>query len=209
MKPHYTFIDRDLSWLSFNERVLNEAQRDAVPLLERFRFLAIYSSNLDEFYRVRMPALMAMHGQSPDHNPEEFKKLLASINKVILTQLKHFGSIIENSVVRTLKRHKIHLIYNEPVPNSLVDALQHYFLHTVATYIQVVNITHDSHFFPENNKLYLAVATVSRNYGDQLYIVNIPSDVLSRFYSLSTANKEYIIFLDDIIKMNLRKIFVD
>src|SRR5258708_1460799 len=55
----YPFFDRDLSWLSFNERVLMEAQRDSVPLMERIRFLAIYSSNLDEFYRVRMPARTA------------------------------------------------------------------------------------------------------------------------------------------------------
>src|SRR6185436_18926093 len=55
------FVDRDLSWLSFNERVLMEAQRASVPLMERIRFLAIYSSNLDEFYRVRIPAITALH----------------------------------------------------------------------------------------------------------------------------------------------------
>ncbi len=209
MKPHYTFFDRDLSWLSFNERVLHEAQRDTVPLKERFNFLAIYSSNLDEFYRVRMRVLMALHGNTPGISPEEFKKLLARINTVILDQLKHFGSIIENKVVHALKQHKIHLIYNESMPDGLVDTMQDYFFHTVASYLQVVNITSDSQFFPENNKLYLAVTTTSRNYGDQLYIICIPSDVLSRFYSISTPKKEYIIFLDDIIKRNLRRIFVD
>jgi polyphosphate kinase len=209
MNSQYTFIDRDLSWLSFNERVLYEAQRDTVPLLERFNFLAIYSSNLDEFYRVRMPVLMALHGHAPGINPDDFKKLLAKINKVILAQLKHFGSIIENKVVGALKQHKIHLIYNEPIPNELIGTIQDYFFYTVATYLQVVNITNDSKFFPENNKLYLAVATTGRNSGDQVYIISIPSDVLSRFYSISTSKKEYIIFLDDIIKINLRKIFVD
>ena len=57
---NYSFFDRDLSWLSFNERVLQEAARDNVPLMERVNFLAIFSSNLDEFYRVRMPVLLAM-----------------------------------------------------------------------------------------------------------------------------------------------------
>ena len=56
----YSFFNRDLSWLSFNERVLMEAESERVPLLERIKFLAIYSSNLDEFYRVRMPVLMAI-----------------------------------------------------------------------------------------------------------------------------------------------------
>ncbi len=57
---NYSFFDRDLSWLSFNERVLQEAAHENVPLMERVNFLAIFSSNLDEFYRVRMPVLLAM-----------------------------------------------------------------------------------------------------------------------------------------------------
>jgi polyphosphate kinase len=55
-----SFFNRDLSWLKFNERILMEAERNTVPLLERIKFLSIFSSNLDEFYRVRMPVLLAL-----------------------------------------------------------------------------------------------------------------------------------------------------
>ena len=121
-KGNHRFFDRDLSWLTFNERVLAEAANVTVPLMERIRFLSIYSSNLDEFYRVRMPALLALHGLGK--NGEN----LPRVNNAIDDQLKVFGYLIKNHILPELLGHGIRLIYNEPPPQSLQKELKHYFV---------------------------------------------------------------------------------
>ena len=100
----YTFNDRDLSWLSFNERVLLEAGRNHVPLMERIRFLAIYSSNLDEFYRVRMPALMALQGIA---GSEDGAQLLSTVRETVVEQQNHFGRILRNHILPALREGKL------------------------------------------------------------------------------------------------------
>src|SRR5687767_3863374 len=94
-----SFFDRDLSWLSFNGRVLEEADSNSVPLLERIKFLSIYSSNLDEFYRVRMPAVMALQKiqQSKGADPKKEQRkadVLPQITEIINQQQERFGAIL-------------------------------------------------------------------------------------------------------------------
>lgn len=207
--PGHLFYDRDLSWLSFNDRVLMEAERETVPLMERIRFLAIYSSNLDEFYRVRMPALMALKGLSRQVESKAFKKLLTRINLKIHEQQVRFGRIIENRILKTLALHRIKLLYNDQIPAEIVAPLKHYFIHSVATYIHIVDITDGAPFFPQNNKLYFVVTVKSSANNNRIYIINIPSDSLSRFVTLQHQDIQYFIFLDDIVRLNLPTIFLD
>ena len=205
----FYFHDRDLSWLSFNERVLREAERESVPLMERIRFLAIYSSNLDEFYRVRVPALMALKGLSQKGESKKYEELLTRINLRIREQQRHFGGIIENHILPALRLNNIHLIYNEPIQDDISEHLKSYFIHSVATYIQIVHFSEGSYFFPENNKLYFAITLDQPGKINQVYVINIPSDVLSRFTSLTHEATQYIFFLDDIVRSNLDVIFPD
>ncbi|MGI4022907.1 MAG: polyphosphate kinase 1, partial [Janthinobacterium lividum] len=97
------FFDRDLSWLFFNERILQEAAKDTVPLLERIKFLSIFSSNLDEFYRVRMPILLALKKigdkNSIDTKVETDEELLNTANHLILKQQQLFGEILLTSII--------------------------------------------------------------------------------------------------------------
>src|ERR1700744_4135771 len=93
------FFDRDLSWLAFNGRILQEAARGTVPLLERIRFLSIYSSNLDEFYRVRMPVLMALHHLSGENDEAAENTNLPKAREVIFQQLERFGSILRHELI--------------------------------------------------------------------------------------------------------------
>lgn len=181
------FFDRDISWLVFNERVLAEAANREVPLLERIRFLAIYSSNLDEFYRVRMPAVMAL--QKIKKKEDHFAKATSIINR----QLATYGHILKQQIIPALKEKGIHLVYNEPIPDEIKEPLRDYFYTHVLAFLQT------SHSFPENNKLYLLV-----DLADKQVILNIPSDHLDRFYMV---NGKYVVFLDDIIKMHLPLIF--
>jgi polyphosphate kinase len=201
----YPFFDRDLSWLSFNERVLMEAQRDTVPLMERIRFLAIYSSNLDEFYRVRMPARTALSAVVKNEE-KELKQTLPLIHQTVVSQQKRFGSVIESDILQALRANAIHLVYNEPIPDFIHDAVNDYFTYTVATFLQPVKIAKHTDFFPENNKLYLVVTTRSAGKGKEVYIVNIPSEELPRFYPVAYNGIQYIMFLEDIIKLNLDKV---
>lgn len=203
----FKFFDRDVSWLSFNERVLNEASRDTVPLMERIRFLSIYSSNLDEFYRVRMPTLLALNKLSDEEETVKSEKLLEEINATILNQLKYFGGIIKGQILSCLRSENICLLYNEPIPDAIIDLLKQYFIVSVASFIQIIDVTKNVAFFPENNKLYFVVTTSSHNDEKKNYIVNIPSDVLSRFFTLSHQHIQYIVFLDDIVRLNLPVLF--
>jgi polyphosphate kinase len=205
----YTFFDRDLSWLSFNERVLTEASRDTVPLMERIKFLAIYSSNLDEFYRVRIPALKALHKLTRDKKNAENDSQVDTINRVVMKQQTFFGSIIREQILPALRQHNIHLVYNEPVPETIERFLQDYFMNVVAAYIHIVNISSPTDFFPENNKIYLA-ATVATTKGEETsFVINVPSESLPRFYNVQHNGTHYIIFLDDIMKMFIGKLFYD
>lgn len=202
---NYRFFDRDLSWLSFNERVLAEARNASVPIMERIRFLSIYSSNLDEFYRVRMPMLLALNRLKSNEDGMDGDNL-SMVNKVIMDQLETFGSLVKNQILPELRSNNIHLVYNEPVPEFLHKQLRDYFIFHVAGYIQVIKLSGNHKFFPVNNKLYFAVR-VEKKDGFDVYIVNIPSDALSRFFVSNVEGRRCIVFLDDIIKLCLPLLF--
>lgn len=205
--PKYTFFDRDLSWLSFNERVLQEAQRQTVPLMERLKFLSIFSSNLDEFYRVRMPALLALNRIDSKDKHANAESILSAVAAIIHAQQEQFGKILSENILPALAQHHITWLFNQPFPDNVKKEVEEYFFHLVAGFIHIVEFTDSMDFFPESNKLYLAVHATTAEGKERYFILNIPSDLLPRFYSSRQGDCQYIIFLDDVIRMNLDKIF--
>ncbi|RWU03874.1 polyphosphate kinase 1 [Pedobacter chitinilyticus] len=204
-----TMFDRDLSWISFNGRVLAEAEREATPLLEKIKFLSIYSSNLDEFYRVRMPVLQALKKLSKKENNDiqQEDNLLKQATETIHQQQEQFGTILKSIVLPQLKSHGIHFIYNEPIPERLQDELSNYFLSNILAFLQPVEIANPkTDFFPNNNELYFLV-NVETEGKITSYVVNIPSNELSRFYETSVDGQKYVLFIDDIIRQNLSLLF--
>ncbi len=199
------FYNRDLSWLSFNERVLQEAEDPTVPLLERIKFLSIYSSNLDEFYRVRMPVLMAIdeHDKGTD-GLSNYELAKAEVDR----QQRKFGAVIIGQILPELANRQIHWIYNTPVPKNISAKVSHVFFTEVLAYIHSVCIDDDlTDFFAENNKLYQLVILEDKQGRERLELINIPSDSIARLYALEDNGGKYVVFLEDIIKHNISYLF--
>lgn len=200
----YFFADRDISWLSFNERVLEEAGKDSVPLSERIKFLSIYSSNLDEFYRVRMPALLALKKMDKEKGGlTVYRKAVEIINR----QQEAFGVIFNKAVLPGLTRYCFKLVYNDSIPEKLKAETSYYFFTQVAGFLQPVLIKGNTDFFIENNQLYQAVVVQYASSDEQLFLVNIPTNNVPRFFKIKQDDGDHIVFLEDIIRQNLHHLF--
>lgn len=199
------FFNRDLSWLGFNQRVLNEAGRKQVPLLERIRFLSIYSSNLDEFYRVRMPVLMALNTlTSAPENQAAYFSAKAEIDR----QQQEFGSILSGQILPELRTHGVQWIYNQPVPPVLLDQTEKIFFNELLAAIHPVCLDEEGQdFFAQNNKLYQAVVLEDLQGRERIELINIPSDLLPRFYQFHVQGLHYVVFIEDILKQHLSYLF--
>jgi polyphosphate kinase len=206
---HYSFFDRDLSWLLFNERILLEANKEDLPVMERINFLSIFSSNLDEFYRVRMPVLLALHNLATHGNSEK-EDVLLEAQILIGHQQQKFGQVFTSRLIPLLKDNKINLLFNEPIPVAINDKVSDYFYSQVMSFLQPIDLADTKkNFFPENNRLYFFINLRTRDDKERNVILNIPSNQLPRFYSVSADDQQYIIFLDDIIRHNLDKLFAN
>ncbi|WP_316802996.1 polyphosphate kinase 1 [Pedobacter nototheniae] len=203
-----TFFNRDLSWLKFNERILMEAGRKEVPLLERIKFLSIFSSNLDEFYRVRMPVLLALEKLSnkSDNDIQIEADLLNTANAFILAQQQRYGKTLQEDIIPELKQNHINLVYASAFPDEIKKELTRYFQSQVLAFLQPVYIHKKTDFFPSNNELYFLV-TLKKNGEDKGVILNIPSNQLPRFYKVVHGEETSIVFLDDIVRTHLNLVF--
>jgi polyphosphate kinase len=197
-----SYFDRDLSWLSFNERVLQQAERNETPLLEKLNFLAIFSSNLDEFYRVRMPVLQALDKLG------ELKgtSVLQVAKQQVSRQQDKFGKLFTGHLIPLLKENNIHLLFNESWPDVLTNHVHDFFFSQVMAFLQPVELSAKD-FFPENNQLYFLIVIEEKNATGKTMVLNIPSGQLPRFFRMDADDKAYILFLDDIIRYNLNKLF--
>ncbi len=209
----YPYKNRDLNWLSFNDRVLQEAEDQSNPLYERLKFLAIFSSNLDEYFSVRVSRLRQIK-----RIDKKLRKKLAlkpskqvkEILKRVRIQQEKFGDIFSNDLIPELVKHRIHLIDNNQFDLNQHQFATRFFISKILPKIngKLVNLKDDKEFFLENNKLYYLITFQK---GDDIYgIVNIPSDELGRFVCFPKSNQNHFItFLENIIKSNLNQIFED
>jgi polyphosphate kinase len=203
-------INREISWLYFNDRVLQEAADPTVPLIERVRFLAIFSSNLDEFYRVRvatMTRLAALNEKSKEilgYNP---KKLLNQIKNIVVKQERKFNNLYENIIVKQLAEEKIFILNDKQLNVSRGAFVKNYFREKLlATLVPIM--LDDSLPLPElrDRAIYFFVK-LTQNKKTRYALIEFP-DTLSRFVVLpETNNLKFIILLDDIIRYSLEDIF--
>lgn len=206
-EPQY--INRDLSWLAFNERVLQEAQDERVPLYERIKFLAIYSSNLDEFFRVRVASLRSFRKLKKKTRKEldiQPKKELREIQQIIAQQQQTFGRTFRKEILPALQAEGIDLLEEQAFNESQRAFARQYFLDKIKGLLKPAFLKDNGEApFLENATLYFVVQFRE---SDQLAIVNIPSDQLPRFVQLPDADGRHsLTFLDDILRYNLALFF--
>lgn len=202
----YLFVNRDLSWLAFNARVLQEAQDPAVPLLERLKFVAIHSSNLDEFYRVRVAQLRGLRklgkwNRSALGVPPS--KHVAHINKVALEQQAELGKTYRGELIPALRGQGIRIRNEKQLSKAQREFVLEQFEKAVAPLLRVVTLRESNAVFIEDRKLYL-VLSLSQKAGKnkRAVVVNIPSAALGRFVLLpSKKGGSDLIFLDDAIRL--------
>ncbi|GAC1386373.1 MAG: RNA degradosome polyphosphate kinase [Ginsengibacter sp.] len=209
------FYNRDLSWLSFNFRVLQEAADKEVPLFERIKFLSIFSSNLDEFFRVRYPIIVALsqlEGKTKIKASSEISEDISdNIQQEINRQLEIFGKILTEDILLDLSKNGIVFYYNTPPRNEHLQEIKELFLSKVLSFIQPIFLEGEGikKFSPVNNYLYLVVTLKGKEEGSlKQCVINIPSTKLARLFTLSSLDgNQYVIFIDDIIRFNLAYIF--
>jgi polyphosphate kinase len=208
-------LNRDISWLEFNLRVLQEATDTTVPLYERIKFLSIFSSNLDEFFRVRYPYITTLAKLDKKIRKQASVELqedvAGEIQSEIHRQLDRYGHILEEQIIPELKENGVIFYYNSEIRKEHMAEIRELFLSKILSFVQPLYLDTDANkkFIPENSKLYLFVSMKDHDPGTLKHgIVNIPSDKLSRFYVLTPIDGyQYVIFIDDIIRLNLPFLF--
>ena len=213
-KRQQEIINRELSWLSFNDRVLQEAQdKKNVPLIERIRFLGIFSNNLDEFFKVRVATIKRMIDvQEGRHRVEgeKPKRLMNLIQKKVIRLQNKFESTF-HSILEELEEHGIYII-NEKELNALQEAfVNKYFKEKVMPAISPIMLQNVDRFpYLKDKSIYFAIKLLKtgKNKSQEYALIEIPTDALPRFIELpSELNRKYIILLEDIIRYSLYDIF--
>lgn len=206
-------IPRDISWLAFNARVLQEAADETVPLWERIRFLGIFSNNLDEFFRVRVATLkrMMQYGNKGKmHMEEDPEKILEAIQMTVLNQQSEFNRIWEE-ILEHMKEEKIFLVTEKDLNPEQQNFVQRYYDEEVSANVIPLMIESIPDVpYLRDKSIYLGVVMSKKESAlKRMYsIIEIPTRVQSRFVVLPSPDSEHhIILLEDVIRFNLPDIF--
>lgn len=220
MENSYKYFKRDISWLSFNYRVLLEAEDDALPIYERIKFLSIYSSNLEEFYEIRVAEHRAviMKKNFTEESGAEAEEVLTEITDEVNRQQREYYRIFSEKILPELNRQNIYL-YQGSEPEPFHEEFVHnFFNEEVFPFLSPVMIqAGDIRTFIRDRRLYLVIRMIKKSKrkseGDQApeyhyALMKIPYAKVPRFIELPQhEGKFYIMFIDDIIRANLANVF--
>jgi polyphosphate kinase len=207
-----TYIPKEISWLSFNERVLQEAENKSIPLIERFKFMGIYSNNLDEYFRVRVATLKRIsmfESKSKNILGYSTKSTLKKIQELVLQQNTRYEKNY-TKLLKELESHNIHIVNEKQLNPEQEVFVNSYFHKEVRTRLMPYLIEKES-ALPNltDDAIYLAVHLSKKGSAKRRYaLLEVPTNVLPRFVLLPGKKDEnFIIFLDDIIRFGLKDIF--
>lgn len=210
MGDNYQYYKRDMSWLSFNYRVLLEAEDTSLPLYERIDFIAIYSSNLEEFYRIRVADHMAAASgvlRNDDETVQSSRLLVDEIKKEVTRQLKTRSRIYREMIVPDLKAHHVVFYQSSEVLPEHELFIRDFFRDEVFPFLQPVPVSDDVKSFLRDNRLYLTVK-VKKEGRSFYYVIKQPYQKDPRFIELPRIGDDYyVMYLDDVIKANLGYVF--
>lgn len=213
MKKVKQIINRELSWLSFNERVLQEAGDKTTPLIERLKFLGIFSNNLDEFFKVRVATIKRMVDLKVDSKETQGvkpKKLLQQIQERVV-QLQHNSQSIFKSILNELAKENIYIINETQLSDIQIEFVKQYFEEKVLPALSPIMLSNVNGFpFLKDKSIYLATKLFRPELANDVEysLVEIPTAVVPRFLVLPTdGKKKCVILLDDVIRYNLKDVF--
>ncbi|WP_321334863.1 RNA degradosome polyphosphate kinase [uncultured Bacteroides sp.] len=218
MENVYNYFKRDISWLSFNYRVLLEADDDSLPLYERISFIAIYSSNLEEFYKIRVAdhkAIATGGARNDEESVLSSIELLEEISTEVNRQLEERIHIYEYKILPALRENHIIFYQNHDVEPFHKEFIRSFFKEEIFPYLQPVPVWKDKIIsFLRDNRLYLAVRLFLLNTTKddpnhvQYFVIKLPYSKVPRFIELPKHGENYyLMFIEDIIKANISSIF--
>ena len=206
----YTFKNRELSWLDFNERVLQEAADITVPLIERLRFIGIFSNNLDEFYKVRYATVkrlaLSKEGVKKFYKGENAKDLLNLITERAI-ELQNRSNLILDFILKDLEKENIFIVDEQAIPKDSISYIKSFFLDKIQPKLKIV-LLNEKDDFPQlsESSCFLIIKVESKNKNLNYAIIQFP-DEFERFIVIKNQDVKYVIMIDDIIRYHLFEIF--
>ena len=205
------YVERDVSWMYFNHRILQEAEKEFVPLLERLSFLGIYSNNLDEFFRVRVASLNRMLERKLDKDTEQqIKKSLKTINKLNESYSKEYTEAVDR-VFEELETHKIRLVTETCLNDEQKDFLSQFFYDKLNGSVNPIWLSEiEDLTVLEDNRIYLIVEKCEKKDNKKKYaIVKVPDRIYGRWVKIPSSDGfDNIMYLDDVIRYCLPLVFL-
>ena len=206
----YTFKNRELSWLDFNERVLQEAADITVPLIERLRFIGIFSNNLDEFYKVRYATVkrlaLSKEKVKKFYKGENAKDLLNLITERAI-ELQNRSNLILDFILKDLEKENIFIVDEQAIPKDSISYIESFFLDKIQPKLKIV-LLNEKDDFPQlsESSCFLIIKVESQNKNLNYAIIQFP-DEFERFIVIKNQDVKYVIMIDDIIRYHLFEIF--
>lgn len=205
------YVERDVSWMYFNHRILQEAEKEFVPLLERLSFLGIYSNNLDEFFRVRVASLNRMLERKLDKDTEQqIKNSLKTINKLNESYSKEYTEAVDK-VFEELETHKIRLVTEANLNDEQKDFLSQFFYDKLNGSVNPIWLSEiEDLTVLEDNRIYLIVEKCEKKDNKKKYaIVKVPDRIYGRWVKIPSSDGfDNIMYLDDVIRYCLPLVFL-
>ena len=207
----FPYVNRDLSWVYFNHRILQEAMRNNVPPLERLGFLGIYSNNLDEFFRVRMATisrLALMPGKHVAHERHRARELFTKLSEMDGKLSKEYEEAIKQ-IEDVLAQNNISILNEKALNEEQRHFIRCLFREKISGFVSPVWINRLTEFSRESDdQIYLAVEMSGPDRKTEYAIIELPVSTCGRFITLpSSDGKGYVIYLDDVIRQSLPFIF--